>query len=73
MLFLLGSEVIQAIEAGERLEQSERCPQHVYEVMMRCWQYDPRDRPTFTELLNIFSTDTEYMNIQELVKEVDLN
>lgn len=68
-----GTDVIQAIEQGERLEQTEKCPDHVYDIMRKCWEYNPRDRPTFTELLQFFSSDTEYINIQELVKEINLN
>ena len=26
------------------------CPESVYNVMLKCWNYDKEDRPTFAEL-----------------------
>lgn len=68
-----GTDVIQAIEKGERLQQPERCPEHIYKIIERCWAYQANERPTFDELLDIFRTDTEYTNIQELVAQTNLN
>ncbi|GLH05352.1 Tyrosine-protein kinase Shark [Gryllus bimaculatus] len=64
-----GVEVIQLIEKGERLAQTPSCPNEVYRIMERCWAYQPKDRPTFNELMEIFSSDPEYINIKELVLE----
>lgn len=63
------SQVISLVERGERLSQTTECPDDVYKLMRRCWEYDPKDRPTFSELLEIFSSDPEYVNIKELVVE----
>ncbi|XP_069687001.1 tyrosine-protein kinase Shark [Periplaneta americana] len=68
-----GVEVIQLVEKGERLRQTEHCPDSVYRIMERCWAYQPRDRPTFNELLEIFSSDPEYANIKELVPAVNIS
>lgn len=32
---------------GVRLEPPEQCPEEVYRLMQRCWEYDPRRRPSF--------------------------
>lgn len=69
---LKGNEVIKLIDQGKKLEQPERCPDHVYATMLKCWDIDPRERPTFAELLHTFSSSTEYTNIQELIKEMNL-
>ena len=44
--------VDDAIEKEERtlLQQPEHCPDDVFEVMMKCWASDPKDRATFEEL-----------------------
>ncbi|XP_021915716.1 tyrosine-protein kinase shark isoform X1 [Zootermopsis nevadensis] len=68
-----GVEVIQLVEKGERLTQTEHCPDSVYRIMERCWAYQPRDRPTFSELLEIFSSDPEYTNIKELVPAINIS
>eukprot|EP00041_Stephanoeca_diplocostata_P022756 m.545336 g.545336 ORF g.545336 m.545336 type:complete len:729 (+) comp22145_c0_seq2:142-2328(+) len=29
------------------------CPEEVHNIMLKCWQHDPEDRPTFAELLDV--------------------
>ncbi|VDO79183.1 unnamed protein product [Soboliphyme baturini] len=29
------------------------CPVKLYDIMLRCWQYEPRDRPSFADLIDI--------------------
>ncbi|KAL0164324.1 hypothetical protein M9458_040077, partial [Cirrhinus mrigala] len=43
-------DVINQLEHGNRLPKPEQCPPALYSLMTRCWSYDPRERPTFTEL-----------------------
>lgn len=59
------------IERGERLEQPDDCPEEVFSVMRDCWAYDPQERPSFAQLVEIFSSHPEYMNISELVLKDD--
>ncbi|XP_014214206.1 tyrosine-protein kinase shark [Copidosoma floridanum] len=70
---LRGVEVIDLVEKGERLSQPPKCPDNVYQVMQKCWSYDSSDRPTFQELIDIFSSDPEYANIRELVTAVNIS
>lgn len=35
---------------GYRMSCPQRCPDDVYKVMQRCWQYNPEERPKFSEL-----------------------
>lgn len=35
---------------GYRMACPQRCPDDVHKVMQRCWQYNPEDRPKFSEL-----------------------
>lgn len=61
------------MEKGERLQKPETCPDDVYKIMQQCWSYEPELRPTFKDLLEIFSSDPDYANIKELVTEVDIS
>ncbi|XP_039954708.1 tyrosine-protein kinase Shark isoform X1 [Bactrocera neohumeralis] len=65
---MLGSEAVKLIEDGKRLLQPKFCPNNVYTIMENCWQYNPKDRPTFSYLTEIFVKDPDYENIIELVK-----
>ncbi|XP_063305002.1 tyrosine-protein kinase Fes/Fps [Pelobates fuscus] len=38
----------EAIEQGIRLQSPEMCPEEIYKLMMQCWEYDPRKRPSFS-------------------------
>lgn len=40
----------EQVEKGYRMSCPQRCPEDVYKVMQRCWQYNPEDRPKFAEL-----------------------
>ncbi|XP_074545998.1 tyrosine-protein kinase Fer isoform X1 [Halichoeres trimaculatus] len=40
----------EQVEKGYRMTCPQRCPDDVYKVMQRCWQYNPEDRPKFSEL-----------------------
>ncbi|CAH1245005.1 TNK2 [Branchiostoma lanceolatum] len=58
---MTGAQVIQFIEEeGKRLSKPDKCPEKVYQIMLRCWSYEPSQRPTFQMLNTIFSADPEY-------------
>lgn len=38
------------LPAGVRLEAPPQCPEEVYRLMQRCWEYDPRKRPSFATI-----------------------
>ncbi|XP_040270046.1 tyrosine-protein kinase Fes/Fps [Bufo bufo] len=37
----------ESVEQGIRLPAPELCPDDIYKLMLRCWEYDPRKRPNF--------------------------
>ena len=43
------------LEGSERLDRPEKCPQPVYEIMLRCWSWRPEDRLSFAELVPAMS------------------
>ncbi|KAK8871772.1 hypothetical protein M9Y10_007513 [Tritrichomonas musculus] len=45
------------IRNGKRLKKREKIPNHYWELIQRCWQQNPEDRPTFEEIVNILKND----------------
>lgn len=41
------------LQDGFRLSQPINCPDHLYNIMARCWHYSSDKRPTFSELLQM--------------------
>ncbi|KAM7345659.1 SH2 ankyrin repeat kinase [Cochliomyia hominivorax] len=70
---ILGREAIQLIEHGRRLPQPQLCPLHIYKIMQNCWNYKPKDRPTFRYLTDFFARDPDYQNILELIKTENIS
>lgn len=71
-----GVDVIKLIEDNQRLAQPDLCPDKVFEIMKSCWNYNPKNRPTFKFLTRFFSDDIEYINLQDMVqngKEINAN
>lgn len=51
----MDSDVEDAINAGQRLQQLNDMTDPIYEVMSSCWLTDPEERPTFDELVRLVS------------------
>ena len=54
---------MQKVREGYRLEKPEHCKREVYNAMFYCWEKDPNQRPTFTELVQLLE--------QLLMSEID--
>lgn len=44
------SRARELIDTGYRLPAPEKVPDTVYQLMLRCWEYNPDKRPTFQEV-----------------------
>ena len=44
---MTNKETFHAILSGYRMLQPANCPQGVYEMMLKCWESDPSNRPRF--------------------------
>lgn len=44
------SQVYELLESGYRMQRPEGCPPPVYDMMRKCWEWAPEDRPSFKEL-----------------------
>nr|CAB3510236.1 unnamed protein product [Spodoptera littoralis] len=64
-----GIEAIQIVESGKRLERPKDCPDEIYQVMLDCWAYNPDVRPSFSQLVDVFSQHPDYVNISQLALE----
>uniref|UniRef100_A0A8C4MP40 Tyrosine-protein kinase receptor n=1 Tax=Equus asinus asinus TaxID=83772 RepID=A0A8C4MP40_EQUAS len=49
---LSNEQVLKFVMDGGVLEELESCPLQLQELMSRCWQQNPRLRPTFTGILD---------------------
>ena len=49
---LTNDQVLRYVRDGNVMERPENCPNELYDLMTRCWAFDPRNRPTFTEILD---------------------
>ncbi|NXO03216.1 FES kinase, partial [Rhinopomastus cyanomelas] len=47
---LSNQQTREAVEQGVRLDPPEQCPEEVARLMQRCWEYDPRRRPSFSSI-----------------------
>ena len=45
-----GFSLYLQIEVGYRMSPPANCPDSVNDVMLKCWNYDEKNRPTFAEL-----------------------
>ena len=52
-------EVLPMLQKGDRLLCPSDCPQPLYTLMRQCWEWEPENRPTFTEVLTILTSIAE--------------
>lgn len=50
VIVLLCSQILEALEQGQRLQQPQGCPDNIYEMMQECWKFLPSERPDFVYL-----------------------
>jgi len=57
------TDVMKKVRDGYRLEKPEHCKRELYNIMVKCWEKSPEDRPSFSDLVRDFEA--------LLVKEMD--
>lgn len=60
-----------SISRGIRPMRQDNIPDCYWELIQKCWQQNPDDRPTFEEIVNILKDDKFALN--EFGEETDLN
>ncbi|XP_066293447.1 tyrosine-protein kinase ABL1-like isoform X1 [Branchiostoma lanceolatum] len=67
------TQVYEKLEAGYRMERPDGCPSDVYQLMLKCWQWRPTERPDFRDIYDALNTMYQNSNINEEVeKELEL-
>ncbi|XP_045616171.1 tyrosine kinase receptor Cad96Ca [Procambarus clarkii] len=60
-------EVMRKVKDGYRLEKPDHCRREVYNIMYYCWDKDPKERPSFTELVHtlegLLMSEVEYIEL----------
>lgn len=69
------TEVYHLLERGYRMERPPGCPPHIYQLMMKCWQWDPKDRPMFKDILmsleNMFDKTTVNEEVEKELEKTE--
>ncbi|XP_028660653.1 tyrosine-protein kinase Fer isoform X1 [Erpetoichthys calabaricus] len=40
----------EQVEKGYRMTCPQKCPEEIYKIMQRCWEYKPENRPKFADI-----------------------
>ena len=54
------SQVKDLLSTGYRMECPEHCPPRVYDLMRHCWEHEPENRPTFSEVLVTLDSTSDF-------------
>uniref|UniRef100_F1KSW7 Tyrosine-protein kinase n=1 Tax=Ascaris suum TaxID=6253 RepID=F1KSW7_ASCSU len=52
-------DMMDHLDAGERMEKPDNCPDNFYEVMKSCWEQDPMKRPEFGNIRQKLASQLE--------------
>lgn len=50
---LSNEQVLRYVKDGGVMEAPENCPEQLYDLMRRCWQFRPTNRPSFLTLVEM--------------------
>jgi serine/threonine protein kinase len=59
--------ILANLNSGYRMEKPVDCDQYIYEeIILNCWRLEPKKRPTFNQLVDLFET-SQHLNIKNLL------
>ncbi|KAL3867340.1 hypothetical protein ACJMK2_044550 [Sinanodonta woodiana] len=56
---LSNEDVLRYVGNGRIMEKPEGCPGKLYDMMLKCWRFRPKQRPTFKEIIEILVPDLD--------------
>ncbi|XP_071434349.1 insulin receptor isoform X1 [Pithys albifrons albifrons] len=57
---LSNEQVLKFVMDGGYLDQPDNCPERLHSLMQMCWQYNPKMRPTFIEIIEMLKEDLHH-------------
>ena len=63
------SQVQDLVKTVYRMESPENCPPRVYDLMRHCWEDEPENRPTFSEVLTTLNSISEGKSHENVFSE----
>jgi hypothetical protein len=60
-------EVIEAVLNGEQLPKPKNCPPELFNIMTKCWNDKPDNRPSFRELLDDLLQFSNSLNMKNSI------
>ncbi|XP_034540942.1 insulin-like growth factor 1a receptor [Notolabrus celidotus] len=56
---MTNEQVLRFVMEGGLLDKPDNCPDMLFELMRMCWQYNPKMRPSFLEIINSIKEDLD--------------
>ena len=70
-----GWALLRELQKGHRMEKPQYAPNFLGEMMKNCWQKEPNDRPTFSQMADVIAKEIEsvvgvdYLNLNGPISE----
>ena len=58
-------QLLELLEQGYRMPCPSLCPDDAYKLMLKCWNLDPKKRPTFATIVSELQTALDTESIAE--------
>ncbi|XP_070395536.1 hepatocyte growth factor receptor-like [Dermacentor albipictus] len=66
-------DIVDFLKQGRRMRQPSFCPDELYDIMLKCWQEDPKKRPSFAKLVTEIPNLVAHLEKKKRNKRLGLN